>query len=681
VPSRDPLACIVVRGGEVAGLAPAVGRLDPAWKGPAVLLARLSQPTPVSAPVVHALVDLLHAAGCAPVSVGSSLHSHDRDRGHDTVAALARRAGLLGRTPSGRTYTVVDLGADLVEAPVPDASVLSGQRVSRLWAEAGARVVVGRAVTDLVHGYAACLATLLGAAPEPAGADPADVAADLLTHLPPALAVVDALSASVGPDGGRLPQPIDSRTLVVASHLLAADSACAALLGMDRSTSLLVERAIRALGEPIGRTVGQLGALDGAHAAHPLARSAARSLAAEPRLARVLSAATGGPDDGAKAADPVLSTVRAVLTPLVVAADDPAGHLPLTAILGGVASVRQGTLAWASGLDKAGVDRREVPLGFDPSACPDGDFDGLPEFFAPFDELLDGLPEGLSDGLSDTGDGMRWRLVDGATVFAVGRDIHADFDEFVARVDVAAGISLMADYLGGRRVILPGPSGASARSGARGTSDAGAPSRTRQAERNLYLPQPNYLAAWGGEPIDVCKIELVQRTADWHRLTWRTVHSPNGSAEFDDGSLTFTRTSTGTLAVVRGRQLFALPPAWAGVDLAAVPELRNPLLEEAYRRFFTTTFDNLEACFEGREFRIGRTPMDPTEPLLTQSLDLLLGSVTRWLDDPGAFPRSREGPAASRRPGSSSAHRAHLPGGEPGRDVDPHGFRHVRGSR
>ena len=617
--------------------------------------------------MVHAVVDLLHDAGCLPVTVGSSLQSYDRDRGHHSVADLARRAGLPGRTPRGRSYEVVDLGAELIDAPVPDASVLSGHQVSRRWVEAGARVVVGRAVTDLVHGYAACLATLLGAAPEVAGADPADVGTDLLAHFPPTLAVVDALSASIGPDGGRLPQAIDSRALVVATEVLAADGACAALLGLDRSASGLMARSILALGAPSGRTEGQLSALEGAHAAHPLARSAARSVAAEPRLARVLSAATGGPDEGAQALDPVLTTVRAVLTPLLVAADEPAGHLPLTAVLGGVAGLRQGTLAWATAADKATVDRREVPLGFDPAAYPVGDFDGLPVFVAPFDASLEGLP--------DNGAGMRWRLVDGATVFEVGRDIRADFDEFVARVDVAAGISLMADYLGGRRVVLGGTTG-------------GSVTRTRQAERNLYLPQPNYLAAWGGEPIDVCKIELVERTADWHRLTWRTVHSPNGSAEFDDGSLTFARTAAGTRASVRGRQLFTLPSTWAGVDLTTLPELRNPLLEEAYRRFFTTTFDNLEACFEGREFRIGRPPMDPTEPLLTQSLELLLDAVTGWLSDPSETAAS-VGSAGSADTAdglwSAFAHRARAGAGTAGKasdiDVDAQGFRHVRGAR
>lgn len=644
MPSRGPLACVVVGGGDLDALGPTVAALDATVSGAAVVLVRLRQPTPVSADVVHAVVDLLHDKGCSPVVVGASVHAYDRDRGHHSVRDLARLAGIGGRTATGTTYTVADLGSELAAAQVPDSSVLSGRLVSRAWAESSARVVVGRAVTDLTDGYAACLTTLLGAAPEVAGAEPADVAADLLTYLPPTLAVVDALTPSVGPDGGRLPQLLDSGALVVATDVLAAEGATAALLGLDRSTSPLVERALADI-DPPGRTEGRLTPLAGAHSAHPLARAAARSVAAEPRLARVLSAATGGPDEGASAADPVLSTVRAVLTPLVVAADDPAGHLALTTVLAAAGAARQGSLAWATGVDKLTVDRREVPLGFDPAAYPASEYDRLPTFFAPFDALVVGLPE--------NGDGMRWRLVDGATVFEVSREVRADFDQWVARVDVAAGISLMADYLGGRRVTVA-------------STSSGGTTRTSQAERNLYLPQPNYLAAWGGQPIDVCKIELVERDADRHRLTWRTVSSPNGSAEYDDGSLTFTRTSSGTEVVVRGRQLFALPATWAGIDLAAVPELRNPLLEEAYRRFFTTTFDNLEACFEGREFRIGRPPMDPAEPLLTQALDLVLGAVSDWLTD---------------GPGGSSVTEPGRPERTSGPEVDAHGFRHVRGAR
>jgi hypothetical protein len=614
-----------------------------------VVLARLSQPTPASAEVVHEVVDLLVEGGCLEVAVGCSLTTYDRDRGHRSVHALAQQAGVRGRTGRGRIYDLVDVGADSVDAPVPQTAVLHGRPVSSAWARAATRVVVARAVTDLIDGYAGCLTTLLGAAHEVAGAEAADVAVDLLSYLPPTLVVVDALRPSTGADGGRLPDPLESGILVVGSDAVAADAALAALLGQDRSNSRLTQRAMERLGSPEGIVDGELSAIQGARSAHPLARAAARQVVADPRWERVLSAAIGGPDPGAQDPDPVLATIRGLVTPLVAAADGAVGQGGLTALLGTAAALRLGTHSWSTGFDKNAMDRREVPLGFDPEAFSAKDYDTLPDFFAPFYALLDGLPANA--------DGMRWRLVDGATVFEMTRDLAADFDEFVARVDVAAGISLMADYLGGRRATVvagddPLPAG-----------------RTRQAERNLYLPQPNYLALWGGQPIDVCKIELVERQPDWHRLTWRTINSPNGSATYDDGSLTFTRVGDGadssTRAVVRGRQLFSLPPAWAGVDLAAIPEVRNPLLEEAYRRFFTTTFDNLEACFEGREFRIGRPPADPGEPLLTHSADLLLGLARDWL----------EGGASAGHPPPDGT------GGTGAETVDAQGFRHVRGSR
>jgi hypothetical protein len=62
--------------------------------------------------------------------------------------------------------------------------------------------------------------------------------------------------------------------------------------------------------------------------------------------------------------------------------------------------------------------------------------------------------------------------------------------------------------------------------------------------------------------------------------------------------------------------------------------------------------------------------MDPTEPLLTESVDLLLGAVTQWLDsgvDAGTTTRQRV--------------RAETSGRSAGTEVDAHAFHHVKGAR
>ena len=640
-PDPPPTGAVVLRGAEVGALEATARRVLGPRSGRAVVCARLSAPAPASPAVVEAVVDALVEAGASDVVVGTALGTRDRDRGHRAVEHLAAQAGLTGRTARGRRYAVTDLLASTVPSPVPPTGVLHQGAVSALWVAAQTRVVVGRAATDLVDGYAGCLQVLGAVAQEVPGAELADVVREVDQFLPACLAVVDVLEVSAGPDGSHLLDPVRTDAVVVSADTVAADSALAALLGVDRSLSRPVARV---LGDrSLTPVTGDCSALGGVTVPHPLAVAAARAAAAHPGVARLLEATVGGPDPDAAPADPVLATLRSLLTPVVAASSTPAGLAALVGLLGAVTSVTRARDTWATTMSKADVPRRVVPLGFDPEELPDHVYDSLPALLAEFDPVVESLPQAGDDA-------VRWCIVDGATVFETSREIPASFDAFVARVDVAEGISLMADYLGGRRVTVKGTP--ATRTGV---------TRTRQAERNLYLAQPNYLAVWGGEPIDVCKVELLERGPDHHRLWWRTVASPNGSAVHDDGSLTFARSATGTRVSVRGRQLFSLPPAWVGVDLALVPEVRDPLLEEAYRRFFTTTFDNLEACFEGRPFRIGRDPATGTEPLMTTTLHLLLDAAQDWLGSPSD--------------GATVATDA------PDAVVDVHGFRHVKGRR
>jgi hypothetical protein len=132
---------------------------------------------------------------------------------------------------------------------------------------------------------------------------------------------------------------------------------------------------------------------------------------------------------------------------------------------------------------------------------------------------------------------------------------------------------------------------------------------TRQAERNLYLPQPNWMVLFGGGTIDVGKLELIRYETDRRQIFWRTVTSENRSALYDDGIVTFQKTGEGTTRVtIVARQEFTLPLFWRVVDIDHLPEIKDAIVSDAYTRFFSRTLANYEAAYEGRPVGIGREP-------------------------------------------------------------------------
>ena len=602
----------------------------------AVIVTTVSPPVPVHRELVDAVVDLLHEAGWRKVVVASAVRVRDRDRGLTDHPSLAAQAGLRGTTRTGNPYHVADLHEDLVAAPVPESSVLSGQLVAAQWADAGLRVVLARSMTDLVDGYRGCLDTLLSVAHPVAGAAPADVAADLLDHLPPQLAIVDALVSSHGFAGSDVGRPLDTEALIAADDALVADVLTARLQAVDPGASRLVHEALARHGLPTeARVHGDLTPFAGWQNAPTLARDALQQSGTS--VERIAGAVLSPPDAGHDPHDAIVTAWQQAAAAYTGTLDAPGMHawadwtIAWTAYT--LAAARQQAQAWATLFAPDRIDRVEVPLGFDPDAYSAAEYRSVAREAAGFERLLDGVPA--------TDNGLRWTMLDRAVVFEVSRVVRVPFTDFVERVDVAAGISLMADYIGGRVVALDRDEQGRA---------------TRQAERNLYLTQPNYLAFWGGQPIDVCKIETVSYGDAEHRLVWRTVASPNRSATYDDGAMTFTDAGPGLTRVsVSGRQLFTLPPFWEAADLDRFPDYKAVLVEDAYRRFFETTFDNLEACYEGREFRIGREPADPARPLPTEVLSGLLRSAGRNL-------------AETSRPGTKRA-----------AATDADGFRHFSG--
>jgi len=299
--------------------------------------------------------------------------------------------------------------------------------------------------------------------------------------------------------------------------------------------------------------------------------------------------------------------------------------------------------AWASVFAKDQVVRRcDVPLGFDLADYTDGDYDAVADYMAPLEVEASQAPM--------TPSGLRWCYHGDAVLFEMSRTLNAPYDELVQRVDIASAIRMMNDYVGGHSEVV-------SRDDQRRV--------TRQAERNIYLPQPNWIAFSGGEVIDVCKLEVLRYSRDSQRIAWRTIASPNGSAVHDDGTVTYDRLDGDrTRVTVRGLQEFSLPPFWKALDPWLAPAVKDALVEDSYRRFFTTTLDNVEAAYEGRDFRIGRdhgpSEDEPLDERLRQTWTVLRGMLPeRPLEALAREVQARVAPQAD--------------------EVDEDGFRHFTG--
>ncbi|HEY7858289.1 MAG TPA: hypothetical protein VIC82_07295 [Candidatus Nanopelagicales bacterium] len=609
--------------------------LRPASDGPRTevdvcVLVASSAAAPAEPALVRHLLRLLHERGLTAVLLGA-LPRRDRDAGR-TVREMSERLGY---------PALLDPYDDTVDPGLGETSLLHGQALPQSWVEARRRVVVASCATDARHGFALSLDALACLARPVPGADEGACVAELLRQVPPHLVVLDATVTSDGVAGSAVRHPVRTDAIVSSRSALLVDFVGAALLGLDVSESPVAAACLADSGLPDYRIIGAVQQFSGVRTASPTLRRASESInRTSPSLGRVLDAAlVTGP--GSHQDDTVLRGLRDGLAPWRDAVDQsPLAQTAAVSTLTALAGASTWWQAWRTSFDKDSLPQVTTGLGIDLADWVPEDYEAAVDLLHPTESYLAALPS--------TADGLRWAHVDGAVVFEASRVMRASYPDWVARVEIAEAISMMADYLGGRRVVVS-------------RDEQGRP--LHQAERNVYLPQPNYLAFSGGQQIDVCKLEVIRYSNDDCGIWWRTISSPNGSADVDDGSVEFSDSGGGrTLVTVRGRQRFTLPAFWRAVDLDQTPELRDALTEDAYRRFFAATLDNFAACFEGRSFRIGRPP--ETEELASLGWSRLLASIgpamEKWV-----VPRE-----------SRPARRART---DPG--VDEDGFRHVRGNR
>jgi uncharacterized protein (DUF362 family) len=550
--------------------------------------------------LVEHLIDLLHERGYCQVAVGGSRDSFDLWLENRDIMFLAELVGYRFVTERGHAYDVIDLGEDIVDVAFPAGSALYGTGLARAWVAAHYRIGVAKNKTDEEYFYALGLQNLLDILPlrdkeyhYRHRLKPWDVAVDLLAAAPVQFSIIDAFVSNHGGAGTRESHPIATGTLIASPHLLLADWAATIKMGLDPYASPLNARALQMIGLPADYTIdGDMAAYPDWINVHPLLDDSVRRRHQSVALSRMNKPWLQAVNHELFPFKDVINERLNALAARYLANPDqnPAafwGLIGLNYLLGLAYEALQ---AYQTMYDKDRLRWRDVPLDLDLAAYPPADYQALVDYLAPLAQLIGATPADSN--------GLRWRYLDGSVLFEFSRVIPVPYTDFVARVQIGKAIQLMNDYIGGVAVAVA-------------HDDQGRV--TRQAERNLYLPQPNYVVLYQGKIIDVTKLEYIQYGEQEQTIFWRTIASANGSAEFDDGIVTFARTANDeTLVRVVGRQQFTLPPFLQALNLELHPQLKDHLVAHAYTTFFIQTIANFEATYEQREIRIGR-PWQPAE--------------------------------------------------------------------
>jgi uncharacterized protein (DUF362 family) len=554
-------------------------------------------PTGTDPALVEHLVDLLAEKGFTNILIGEALQVADMWLENRDVMVLADLVGYQFVTAQGNDYEIVNLSEDLVAVDFPDTTTFSSAPLSEHWLQAHFRINFAKNKTDEEHGFALALQNLMGILPLKAKDyhyfhrwTAPEVMTDLLGNTRIDFTLIDAWLSNHGSQGQRHSNPIETRTLIASDHLLLADFVAATKMGTDPYTSPLNAQALREIGLPAHYDIqGDLSPYPEWKNPSIHIRRSTEKRNQNPALRQLSKAWLYEVDTEIFPFKNVADEqINQFVTPLISHIDEhPLGHWSLIGLNYLLGNLHQMQEAWKILYQKDKLYRQEKSLGFDPKQFQRKDFEAIPDYILPLAQIVRFTPP--------DNNGLKWRYIDESVLFEYRKILPVTYEEFIEKVDIAQAVVMMYDNIGGKRMSV----------------------RTdrqnrviHQAERDIYLPQPNWMVLFGGQYIDVGKIELVRYGKDRQEIFWRTVDSQNDSARFDDGMVSFAPNAGGTEVVIVARQQFALPLFWQVVNIDYAPMIKDSLVSDAYIRFFSRTMANFEAAAEGRVPYIGKN-FDP----------------------------------------------------------------------
>lgn len=536
--------------------------------------------------LVEHLIDLLHDRGLSCVVVGDGRCAHDGWLHNRDPLIVPDLAGYRFVTDKGRSYDIVDLRDELTKA-APSGSDRC-MPLSRAWMDAHYRINFAKNKTHEEHVYALCAHNLAGLAGDGhRHGSPVEDCLEILRRAPPHFNIIDAYVSCHGGAGHRAPRPMHTHAFIASPKALLADWAGAAKMGVDPCSSPINDRLLRYIGLPDRYAIeGDLAPYPLWRNVHPLIAHSARLRSRWAGVGNIARAWFQSVDrERFPFKDFYNDRVNSFVSPLMERLDeDPRSFFAVVLLNYVVAAIGSAVLSQYTMFSKNKLQRRAAPLSINLNGFGPEDYETIPGYLDRYEPLVASMPPSRT--------GLRWRHVEESVLFSCSHVFPIPYKSFVDAVDITRSIQYMNDYIGGSTVAVL------------------ADSRNRtihQAERNLYLQQPNWMVLFGGDLIDVEKLELVEYKRDRQSIHWRTVASPNDSAIHDDGRVSFLRTDSGqTMVTIFARQHFTLPFFFKLFDVNFMPGIRDSIIESAYDAFFAGTVSNLEAEYEGRNYGVGR---------------------------------------------------------------------------